>query len=53
MVKDKWWFEEGLWTKTSIVWILAQTMWEEDRWAPAKRRLIPPMPVMTPFIALE
>ena len=25
-------------------------MWEEDRWAPAKRRLTPLMPVVTPFI---
>ena len=28
-------------------------MWEEDRWAPAKRRLTPPMPVVTPFIPPE
>ena len=29
-------------TKISIMWIVALTMWEEDRWAPAKRRLTPP-----------
>ena len=33
--------------------ILAQAMWEGDRWAPAKQRLTPPKPVVTPFITLE